>query len=281
MILIADSGSTKTHWACLAEDGVRELLTEGLNPRLTDDEAFAATLAAVKNQITLQGRVEALYFYGAGCGTLEAKTRVARLLREALGNDVGDVQVEGDLLGACRATCGYSHGWVGILGTGSNLCFYDGTVITRQRVSTGFILGDEGSGNHIGRRLLKDYLEERMPISLSTMFHDTYPMTTDQFIDRIYRQPHPNRFLASLASFAAEHQQEPYVAAVLDECFGSFFDQLETFGGPQGIPLHLVGGITQSFAHPLSQAAEYRGITLGKTIGDPMAGLVAFHKAVG
>ena len=206
---------------------------------------------------------------------------MARLLREALGNDVGDVQVEGDLLGACRATCGYSHGWVGILGTGSNLCFYDGTVITRQRVSTGFILGDEGSGNHIGRRLLKDYLEERMPISLSVMFHDTYPMTTDQFIDRIYRQPHPNRFLASLASFAAEHQQEPYVAAVLDECFGSFFDQLETFGGPQSIPLHLVGGITQSFAHPLSQAAEYRGITLGKTIGDPMAGLVALHKAGG
>jgi len=281
MILIADSGSTKTHWACLAKDGVHELLTAGLNPRLTDDETFAATLASVMEQMPLQGRVEALHFYGAGCGTLEAKARVAQLMREALGNEVGAVQVEGDLLGACRATCGYDHGWVGILGTGSNLCFYDGQSITRQRVSTGFILGDEGSGNHIGRRLLKDYLEEYMPRYISIMFHDTYPMTTDQFIDRLYSQPTPNRFLASLATFAAEHQREPYVAAVLEDCFGSFFDQLESFGGPQGSPLHLVGGITQSFAYPLSQAAEHRGITLGKTMGDPMAGLVAFHKAAG
>lgn len=281
MILLADSGSTKTHWACLAKDGVRELLTDGLNPRLTDDNAFATILTSVREQMPLNERVEMLHFYGAGCGTRDSQAHVAQLLREAFGNDVGEVRVEGDLLGACRASCGTSAGWVGILGTGSNLCFYDGQSIARQRVSTGYILGDEGSGNHIGRRLLKDYLEERMPNEISVMFHDTYKLTTDQFIDRLYRQPNPNRFLASLASFAADHQSERYIAAVLEDCFDSFFCQLESLGGAKGRPLHLVGGITQSFAQPLTHAAARRGITLGKMLGLPMPGLIAFHSKAG
>ena len=226
MILLADSGSTKTHWVGLADGKGRELLTEGLNPRLTSDDTFRDTLVRVRGELLKGDAVEEIWFYGAGCGTGEVQSRVAQLLEATFGVEACRVQVAGDLLGACRATCGASAGWVGILGTGSNLCYYDGVDIVRHRVSTGFILGDEGSGNHIGRRLLKDYLEERMPSRISAMFHDTYQMTTDQLIDRLYRQPYPNRFLASLASFADRHQQEPYVAAVLADCFGSFFDQL-------------------------------------------------------
>ncbi len=275
MILLADSGSTKTHWACLADGEVREWITEGLNPRLTSDEGFLQAFAQICECLPGRGKEAEVHFYGAGCGTQESQDRVAQLLSQFF---TGGIRVDGDLLGACRATCGTTAGWVGILGTGSNLCYYDGAGITRQRISTGYILGDEGSGNHIGRRLLKDYLEERMPEEISNMFHDTYPMTPDQFIERLYRQSNPNRFLASLATFADHHQQEPYVAAVLEDCFGSFFAQLESYGGRQQQPLHLVGGITRSFPQILAKVAEGKGVTLGQMLADPMPGLIAYHQ---
>ncbi len=278
MILLVDSGSTKTRWVSLVDGRENELVTEGLNPRLTNDNAFCRIFVKVMEWGVSGDAVEKVWFYGAGCGTREAQTRMVRTLANSLGIRPERVCVAGDLLGACRATCGTSAGWVGILGTGSNLCFYDGIGIARQRVSTGFLLGDEGSGNHIGRRLLKDYLEERMPNNISTMFHDAYNMSADQFINRIYCQPNPNRFLASLATFADQHQREPYIAAVLEECFGSFFDRLDEFGGTQSHPLHLVGGITQSFSRTLEQMAALRGITLGVMVGDPMPGLIDYHK---
>ncbi len=275
MILLADSGSTKTHWACIAAGEVCEWITEGLNPRLTSDEVFLQVFAQVREGLPKRGKVAEVYFYGAGCGTQESQDRVAQLLSQSY---MGSINVAGDLLGACRATCGTTAGWVGILGTGSNLCYYDGVSITRQRISTGFILGDEGSGNHIGRRLLKDYLEERMPEGVSNMFHDTYPMSPDQFIERLYRQPNPNRFLASLAAFADRHQQDPYIAAVLEDCFDSFFAQLQSYGDRQHQPLHLVGGITQSFPQILTEVAASKGVVLGVMMGDPMSGLIAYHQ---
>ena len=204
MFLLADSGSTKTHWALVHQGQTRELSTEGLNPRLTDESAFLLILRQVRQDLVCGNPLNAIFFYGAGCGTQQMQQHVGQLLKEVFPK--ADVAVEGDLLGACRAACGRDPGVVGILGTGSNACFYDGQTIVRQRVSTGFILGDEGSGNHIGRMLLKDYLEERMPEYISSLFHDTYPMSTNEFIDRIYRQPYANRFLASLASFAFKYQ---------------------------------------------------------------------------
>lgn len=276
MFLLADSGSTKTHWALVHQGQTRELSTEGLNPRLTDESAFLLILRQVRQDLVCGNPLNAIFFYGAGCGTQQMQQHVGQLLKEVFPK--ADVAVEGDLLGACRAACGRDPGVVGILGTGSNACFYDGQTIVRQRVSTGFILGDEGSGNHIGRMLLKDYLEERMPEYISSLFHDTYPMSTNEFIDRIYRQPYANRFLASLASFAFKYQAEEYVSNVLITSFKSFFSQLDYyFEGHESAPLHLVGGITSSFASQLSKVASEMGQHIDSMISDPMPGLIRFH----
>lgn len=278
MILLADSGSTKTHWAGVEHhEMVWERVTMGLNPRLTSDEEMVRVLVEVRDSLAQEAaaKIDCIYFYGAGCGTEEVCIRVSYLLQSVFG--VVENEVQGDMLGACRAVCGTKPGFVGILGTGSNLCFYDGYVIARRRVSTGYLLGDEGSGNHIGRHLLKDYLEERMPKDISTIFHDTYPYTTEQFIDRIYRQPYPNRFLASLASFADTYQQEEYIKGVLDECFGLFFDQLGYFGDGAGWPLNLVGGITASFPDAIHRSALARNIDLGTLLPGPIQGLVHYH----
>ena len=274
MILIADSGSTKTHW-CSVDGGVmRELVTQGLNPRLTDEETMLTVFRQTREQL---GNPDAVFFYGAGCGTKEMQQKMVSLLSVVFPQ--GDCHCEGDLLGACRALCGDSAGMVGILGTGSNLCYYDGAEIARQRTSTGYLLGDEGSGNHIGRRLLKDYLEERMPPQLQAMFHDSCGMTHSQLLDRLYSQPYPNRFLASLAPFAAQHQADPYISTVLHDCFSSFFDQLDYFRDYRDLSLNLVGGIVRTFLPAIQQAAESRGVTLGVLQPDPMQGLVQYHSA--
>ena len=272
MILIADSGSTKTHWCCVDDSGMRELATQGLNPRLTDDETLLTVFRQTREQL---GNPDAVFFYGAGCGSIEIQQRVVSLLSSVFAKAA--CRCEGDLLGACRSLCGDSAGMVGILGTGSNLCYYDGSVIARQRVSTGYILGDEGSGNHIGKRLLKDYLEERMPTHLRVMFHDNYGMTDSQLLDRLYSQPYPNRFLASLAPFAAQHHDDPYISTVLHGCFGSFFDQLDYFSDYRSTPLNLVGGIVRTFLPTIQHAAESHGVTLGVLLPDPMQGLVQYH----
>lgn len=277
MRLIADSGSTKTHWVLLNGEQESHCVTEGLNPWLADLAVFSSVGKQLCGQLGLEGvRVEQVFFYGAGCGTESACQRVREWMGETLPFD--SMEVNSDLLGACRATCGDSEGMVGILGTGSNMCYYNGQRVALQRVSTGFILGDEGSGNHIGKRLLKDYLEERMPEDLRTMFHDDYPYTTAEFIDSIYRRPFPNRFLASLASFAASHKDKQYMQEVLRNCFQAYFEQMTYFGEHASLPLHIVGGLVSSFESEIRQAAAGNGVPLGVMEPSPVAGLVRFHK---
>lgn len=276
MFLIADSGSTKTHWVCFFDGQTRETVTLGLHPRLTDSNTFVQILHQTRKTLDLQGEPSLIYFYGAGCGTDGMKQRVQMFLSEAF--PLSSIQVEGDLLGACRATCGNQPGLVGILGTGSNLCLYDGTRITRQRFSTGYILGDEGSGNHIGRKLLKDYLEGGMPKHLHDMFHDTYTYSNEELLDLIYRQPYPNRFLASLAPFAAHQREEHYIRTLLAECFEDFFRQLTCFGDYGNIMLHLTGGLTASFSNEIQAAASQMGYNVSSMVPDPMEGLLRYHK---
>ena len=277
MRLIADSGSTKTHWVLLNGEQERHCVTEGLNPWMADRGVFALVGRQLCGQLGLEGaRVEQVFFYGAGCGTESACQRVREWMGETLPFD--SMEVNSDLLGACRATCGSIEGMVGILGTGSNMCYYNGQRVALQRVSTGFILGDEGSGNHIGKRLLKDYLEERMPEDLRAMFHDDYPYTTAEFIDCIYRRPFPNRFLASLASFAASHKENQYMQEVIRSCFRAYFEQMSYFGEHASLPLHVVGGLVSSFEAEIGEAAAGSGVRLGVMVQSPIEGLVAFHK---
>lgn len=276
MFLLADSGSTKTHWALVHQGQTCELATQGLNPRLTDASAFRFVLRQVRHDLVQDKRPTDIYFYGAGCGTTEMQQHVRNLLKEVF--TATEVEVEGDLLGACRAACGRAPGIVGILGTGSNSCYYDGQGIVRQRVSTGYILGDEGSGNHIGRRLLKDYLEERMPKDIIDLFHDTYQLSNEELINRLYRQPNANRFLASLAGFADKYQHLSYIDEVLTECFGAFFAQLDYYrNGHEDAGLFLIGGITKSFSKKLRSVAQDNGENIDSMIVDPMDGLVRYH----
>ena len=201
MIIIADSGSTKTTWMEVETGNMT--VTEGLNPHFTSDAQFLKACKAVNQLCRPNGSVLSVYFYGAGCGNPTQNERVVKLLN--LGFCTSDIHVGTDMLGACLAVSGNRKSIVAILGTGSNTCYYDGEKIVWQPTSTGFILGDYGSANHVGRILLNDYLTQRMPDETRMLFHNRFQMTNDQFIDAVYHRPNPNRFLASLAPFAVEN----------------------------------------------------------------------------
>ena len=275
-MLIADSGSTKTTWMDV-ESG-NKVVTEGLNPHFTTDEAFLAACQTVRNKFSILNFQFSIHFYGAGCGSEVQRERVASLLYKAFGTS--DIEVETDLLGACRALCGRDSGLVGILGTGSNACYYDGDRIALQAVSTGFILGDHGSANHVGRRLLQDYLSGMMPKNISVMFHDAYPMTRDEFLEAVYHRPNANRFLASLAKFALEHISDDYCSSeILISLYEWYSYQLE---GLQKLSfcdrLYLVGGFAARIRPLLDTVAKDKGLVIKEVLADPIDGLREYHR---
>ena len=265
MILIADSGSTKTTW--MEVEAGKTVLTEGLNPHFSADERFQAACTVVRQQIpTADYPPQTIFFYGA------------TWLAKAFGTS--DIQVETDMLGACHATCGHEAGLVGILGTGSNACYYDGSAIAHQPVSTGYILGDHGSANHVGRRLLQDYLSGIMPQHISTMFHDTYPLTQEQFIDRVYHQPNANRFLASLAPLAVQHLDDDYCFQVIYNSLADWYRyQLGPIVDRSGCrTLSLVGSYAAHIEPVLCRLAADHGLTLCGVPADPIDGLRRYHR---
>ena len=257
-----------------------KVVTEGLNPHFTTDEQFLAAGSAVRQHFNIQHSTFNIHFYGAGCGSDDQRVRVATLLSKAFGTS--DVHVETDMLGACRAVCGNKTGLVGILGTGSNACYYDGNTICYQPVSTGYILGDHGSANHVGRKLLQDYLTGRMPDNLSALFHEAYPQTKDEFIDAVYRQPHANRFLASLAPFALRHARYTY-------CFFTVVDSLKDWYSYQLFDIimktecheiNIVGGFGAAIKSPMARFEEDCDIVVKKKMADPIVGLREYHRLI-
>ncbi len=280
MILIADSGSTKTTWALTGTEN--KVVTEGLNPHFIGDDAFLAACAVVRQQLSIPNSQFPIYFYGAGCGSEMQRERVAYLLCKAFGTS--HVHVESDMLGACRAACGHKAGLVGILGTGSNACYYDGEKIKKQSVSTGYILGDHGSANHVGRILLNDYLTHRMPANTRKQFHAMFPLSDAKLMDAVYHQPNANRFLASLAPFAVQRYDED------DYCGGVIWGALYDWYLDPLLPLrqrarywegtlNVVGGFAKAIEPTLRHNFEDDGLVVGKIVADPMEGLLEYHSS--
>ena len=275
MILVADSGSTKTTWASVGSDS--KVVTEGLNPHFTTDEAFLAACSVVRQQFSILNSQFSIYFYGAGCGDPKQRQRVALLLAKSFGTN--DIHVETDMLGACRASCGDKAGLVGILGTGSNACYYDGKEIKIQAVSTGYILGDHGSANHVGRQLLQDYLTGNMTTELTAMFREEFPLSKEEFLDAIYHQPHANRFLASLARFAVEHSA-PYCTMLIESALIDWSNyQLEDLRAQTLCgDLYLVGGFAARIQRSiLDHFASDHDLVIRNILADPMEGLLRYH----
>ena len=276
MILVADSGSTKTTWA-VVETG-NKIVTEGLNPLFVTDEQVHTVCQTVRKHLFASDIPTKIYFYGAGCGNILQKSRMQKLLEKEFSTT--QVTVETDMLGACRAVSDNKVTVVGILGTGSNVCYYDGEKIAAKSVSLGYILGDEGSANYMGRMLLTDYLTGKMPEDIATLFHEVYPYSYEEWIDRIYNKPNANRFLASLARFATDHidlmERENNIWYVVDQWHSAQLGDM--IMQTHCCHIDIVGGFAKAIESGLRKTLTDYGIEVGTVVADPIDGLIDFHK---
>lgn len=284
MILIADSGSTKTDW-CLCDNGtvLATIQTQGINPYHQTEELIEQViteellpqLTAQSSRLKVQSSQLKVIFYGAGCANETANNRVAEAIRKVLG--VTDITIYSDLVGAARALCGHEEGIACVLGTGSNSCLYNGKEITANIPPLGYILGDEGSSAVLGRRLVGDCLKNQLPEAIREEFLAEYGLTQEIILEKVYRQPLANRFLASLTPFLSKHREVPEVHRLLVESFVDFFVRnVKQYRRPW-LPIHFVGSIAFAFSAELKEAAESLGMELGSVVKSPIEGLVRFH----
>ena len=277
--LIVDSGSTKTDWALVGSDGtlLATFQTEGINPVHQSDDTIMCVLNKAKALCPSAGStVESIHFYGAGL--IEPKRPLmVRLLTEAFG-EARSIEAENDLLGAARALCGRHEGIAAILGTGANSCLYDGRRIVQNTPPLGYILGDEGSGAVLGRLFLNALFKGVLPQEMRNDYLTSAGITYADVIQRVYREPQANRFLASTSLYICAHvgESEALQELVTDN-FRQFFRRNIVPYGRRDLAVNVVGSIASHYEPYLRQAAEAEGFSLGTVSQSPMQGLLSFH----
>jgi len=275
MILIADSGSTKTDW-CVVENGqkVKSILTKGINPFFETEDDIAGEIASALLPGIKAYTIDAVCFYGAGC-LPEKQPVVKRALAHYFTTE--KIEINTDLLAAARSVCGKKPGIACIMGTGSNSCYYNGTEITENISPLGFILGDEGSGAVLGKLLVGDLLKNQLSAELKDEFLREFNLTVPEIIDRVYRKPFPNRFLASLSPFLIKHIHEPQIRAIVEGSFRAFFKRNVMQYDYRNNEVHLVGSVAYHYREIIKTISEECGLRLGKIVQHPMEGLIAYH----
>lgn len=278
MYLIADSGSTKTTW-CLSDNGTEttRISTAGMNPYFQTEEGMKSIIDGDLIPLVKGHNIERICFYGAGCAFPEKNIIVENALRSFF--PAAEISVNSDLLGAALALCGKSRGIACILGTGSNSCLFNGEEIVEQISPLGFILGDEGSGAVLGKTFVGDCLKRQMPEYLVKAFMEKYSLTPAGILDRVYKQPFPNRFLASISPFIYENIAEPAVKDMVYNCFRSFFKRnVMNYTDYDKLKVHFTGSVAFYYKEVLTEAANSFGLEVGKIYKEPMDGLVKVIK---
>lgn len=280
MILVVDSGSTKTDWIAIDNKGVVLFSTQtlGLNPQVLSSAILNERI--INNFELYQNRekVTHLYFYGAGCGVASPQERITKVFREIF--TAAELIVKEDTYAAVysAATMG-TPSIVCILGTGSNCTYFDGENIDQKVISLGFVLMDEASGNFYGKQLIRSYYFNEMPKELAEKFEKEYDLSADAIKENIYRKENPNTYLARFAKFIIEHKQHPIFQEIIRNGIIRFVKhQILQFPDAQEIPIHFVGSISHFLQKELEQVLEEFNLTMGNVIKRPIDGLVAYHK---
>lgn len=276
MILIADSGSTKTAWRLVNQTGTQaEITTQGMNPffRTTDD--IAHEIGEKLFPVTGAG-ISEIWFYGAGVVSAEK----GDIVKQALHRFYPDARIEtqSDLLGACHALLGNQAGIACILGTGSNACYYDGSTIAGHVSPLGFILGDEGSGAVMGKHLLGDYFKEVMPAELRTSFQQKFNLAREEALNRVYREMRPNQFLAAFTPFLSENLEHIYCQLFVETNFKAFIERnVLKLPSNQGMTIGFAGSVAWHFSSILKKVLTQYNFSNPVILKDPIDGLVQYH----
>ncbi|MBB6326191.1 N-acetylglucosamine kinase-like BadF-type ATPase [Algoriphagus iocasae] len=277
MILIADSGSSKTDWRVIHKDGkISQYRGVGFNPYYQTSEEMATQMRH-EFLINLESEIQEIYYYGAGCSVDSRKQEVAIALRTIFPK--ATINVDHDLAAAAKATCGHQAGIACILGTGSNSCDYDGNDIIDTRPAPGFILGDQGGGGYVGRKFLMDFINEEMPIPIKEELEEKLKLTPTSIQEHVYRQPFPNRYMASFCRFITEHKSDPYCYMLYYNSFQEFFKvHVMKYKNYRDKQVNFVGSIAYYNSDILRKAALDSQISTNLIIESPISGLTLYHQ---
>ena len=276
-ILIADSGATKCEW-CLVSSRkkTRVFFTQGISPYFQD---AAQIEMIVKAELLGQFRKTAiteLFFYGTGCASDANALLVQKALKAVFPGT--KVKVTHDLMGAARSVCGHEKGIACILGTGSNSCYYNGKKIVSNSPGLGYVLGDEGSGAYLGRKVLQYYLYNTFDEELRYKFDLKYATNKAEILENVYKQSLPNRYLAGFSIFLSENRGHFMIENIIEDGLNDFFfTHLCKYGESWKNPIHFVGGISFAFRDVIAELCDSYEFELGRVMKHPMEGLIEFH----
>jgi len=275
--LIADSGSTKTDWCLVTGKKAIHFKTQGINPYIQGKEHIAAMLQKELPWDNIKHKADAIYYYGAGAAKKDKQELLKTVFKQHFG--IKKTEVNGDLLAAARALCGDKKGIACILGTGSASCYYNGKVIKERQPSLGYIAGDEGSGNYLGKRILQYYAYGTFDTELKMGFEMRFGNDIDVIIDKLYREPFPNRYLASFVSLLAENRGHYMVENIVEDCLNDFFHHnILKYRQSWKQPLHFTGSVAYVFKDVIHNLCGQYELEYGAIEQSPMNGLLKYHK---
>lgn len=278
-ILIADSGATKTAWSIIENTGVKIFFTQGISPYLMSETQIEGILQNELLPSIKKTHFDAIYYFGTGCKSEENAALIKLVIQKSFPN-TPIVEVSHDMMAAVKATCFDEPGIACILGTGSNSAVYDGKKITKNRSGIGYILGDEGSGAYLGKKVVQYYLYDSFDVDLKQKFEEKYQTNPTEILENVYKKALPNRYLAQFARFLAENRSHTIVENILEDGINDFFfTHLCRYEESKTLPIHFVGGVSNAFADVIENLCGKYHFQLGKILDNPMDGLIEYYQS--
>ena len=274
--LIADSCSTKTEWCLLNGKKNTIIHSQGMSPYFISDVQMEAILRHEVMPHLKKIMVEEIFYYGTGCSNPVNIKMVKKALKNIFPEAI--IKIETDVDGAAKALCGSEKGIACILGTGSSSCYYNGKRIAKNNPGLGYILGDEGSGAYLGKKVIQYYLYNTFDEDLRSRFDAKFVTNTNEILNAVYKQPLANRYLASFAIFLAENRGHYMIENIIEDGFNDFFyNHIYKFSESWKYPVHFTGGIAYGFKDVLAEMCDSYQLQLGNVLRNPMEGLIKYH----
>ena len=275
-VLIADSGASKTEWCLLTNNKKKTIVTQGMSPYFLSQAQLTEIIQEKILPVAKNNLPEKIFFYGTGCSNLHNVKIVKDAFKSVFKK--AQVNVDHDLMGAAKALCGHEKGVACILGTGSNSCYYNGKKIIKNSPGLGYVLGDEGSGAYLGKKIIQHFLYNTFDEDLMDRFNAKYKTNSTEILDAVYKQPLPNKYLANFTHFLSENRGHFMIENIIEDSFNEFFfNHIYKYRESWTLPINFIGSIAYVFKDVLKEMCHTYELQLGKVLKRPMDGLIKFH----